>query len=290
MQVPDLEFLLRLTAGPLPWLLALILVPILYRLAKALFGGGNSGEAQVARRLAKALPRVAHDLVLRDRQGALAEIDHVALTPAGLLVVTTENYPGLILGRIHERQWTQAIDGHHVRFPNPLRQNQTLIEAVQALGLEVPVQGLVVFTRCAGFPIGQPDGVVTLAEVNQRLAEFRQGRVPKDYRAAWDQLLREARKDPRTHAAAGGMATPAGTGAGPTTSARPVDAEPPPTSKLIPPRPLTSARSPAVRVRYAGPRWPWLLILLLLIAIGAAIAFVAVDPDRLIQMRQLIGR
>lgn len=289
MQVPDLESLLRLTAGPVPWLLGLILVLILYRLTRALLARSNSGEAQVARRLAKVLPRVAHDLVLHDHQGNLAEIDHVALTPMGLLVVTTENYPGLILGRIHERQWTQAIDGQHVRFANPLRQNQALVEAVRALGLGIPVQGLVIFTRCGGFPIGKPDGVITLAEINQRLADFRQGKVSKDYRAAWEQLLREARKDPRTHAAAGGLATPAGVVAG-AGSAGPLSDEPATTSKLIPPRPTAHVRPAAVQVRHARPRWPWLLILLLLIVIGIAIAFVAVDLDRLTQMRQLIGR
>lgn len=82
--------------------------------------------------------------------------DHLALTPAGLLVVETKTYSGIILGQPNESTWTQAIGRQRHRFQNPLRQNFAHVRVIEALVPDIPVEGRVVFASHAQFPKGLP--------------------------------------------------------------------------------------------------------------------------------------
>ena len=50
---------------------------------------GAIGEAVVSRKLRRYCAEVADDLILPDGRGGLTQVDHLALTPTGLLVVET---------------------------------------------------------------------------------------------------------------------------------------------------------------------------------------------------------
>lgn len=50
---------------------------------------GRRGEAAVSRALRRRLAHVADDVILPDGRGGLTQIDHLALTPTGVLVVET---------------------------------------------------------------------------------------------------------------------------------------------------------------------------------------------------------
>jgi hypothetical protein len=138
---------------------------------------------------------VVDDLILPDGRGGLAQIDHLVLTSAGLLVVETKNYGGLIFGETRDRTWTQCIGRQRNRLQNPLRQNYGHIKAVQALSTGVPVTGLVVFTNRARFPKGQPDGVTTIAALPRALVPLAGATISADYRSAWSTILAQARTD-----------------------------------------------------------------------------------------------
>ncbi len=156
---------------------------------------GSVGEAAVSRRLRRCCAEVANDMVLRDGRGGLTQIDHLALTPDGLLVVETKNYGGLIFGQVHDRTWTQCIGRQRNKFQNPLRQNYGHIKAVQALVPGVPVLGLVVFMDRAQFPKGIPEGVTTLRTLRWKLAPVTDATITTEYRRAWDAVLAEVLTD-----------------------------------------------------------------------------------------------
>ncbi len=77
---------------------------------------GAAGEAQVSRTLRRAFTHVADDLILPDGRGGLTQIDHLVLTPNGLLVIETKNYRGLVFGRMNDPNWTQVVGRQRHRF------------------------------------------------------------------------------------------------------------------------------------------------------------------------------
>jgi restriction system protein len=156
---------------------------------------GALGEAAVSRRLRRYCAKVADDLIVPDDHGGLTQIDHLALTPAGLLVVETKNYSGLIFGETRDSTWTQCIGRQRNKFQNPLRQNFGHTKAVEAIAPGVPVAGIVVFTDRARFPNGRPAGVLTLSELRSRYAPEKYIGVPHDYRGGWDAVVARARTD-----------------------------------------------------------------------------------------------
>ncbi|TCT22813.1 nuclease-related domain-containing protein [Thiobaca trueperi] len=180
------------------WLLPfLLMLPGLSLLQRRLSARqrGREGEAQVGRALERLFPAVAHDLILPNGRGDLTQIDHVALTPKGFLVVETKHYRGMITGQTEDPHWIQRIGRRRHEFQNPRRQNYAHVKAIQALGLGVPILEHVVFTNTAHFPDGLPAGVSRLATIAQDLEACRRGRISAALRTAWGQLLSQARRD-----------------------------------------------------------------------------------------------
>jgi hypothetical protein len=77
---------------------------------------GAAGEAKVGRVLGSLFDQVLNDVIVPDGRGGLTQIDHVALTAEGLLVIETKNYSGAIFGREGEAQWTQRLGGRSYRL------------------------------------------------------------------------------------------------------------------------------------------------------------------------------
>ena len=130
---------------------------------------GWIGERRVSAKLKRLFPAVRHDLILPDGRGGLTQLDHLALTPAGLLVVETKTYSGIILGQANESTWTQVIGRRRHSFHNPLRQNYAHVRALEALVPDIPIEGQVVFAGSARFPKGLPEGVCRPSELADEL-------------------------------------------------------------------------------------------------------------------------
>ncbi|NEX19878.1 NERD domain-containing protein [Thiorhodococcus mannitoliphagus] len=204
MDAQSLFSLITLAAvRPLVGLLPLVLVVLaLKRLVPRM--RGSAGEARIGRVLEQLFSVVRHDLILPDGRGGWTQIDHLALTPAGLLVVESKAYRGLIFGRKGEATWTQVLGRRRYTFQNPLRQNFAHVQALKALGLGVPVLERVVFTNTARFPKGLPEGVSRLATLAEDLEPYREGVVSDALHQAWQQLdgaIRTDRAARRAHRA-----------------------------------------------------------------------------------------
>jgi hypothetical protein len=156
---------------------------------------GAAGEAKVAKVLQRLFAEVLNDVILPDGRGGLTQIDHLALTPAGLVVVETKNYGGSIFGQAREPTWTQAIGHQRNRFQNPLYQNFAHTEAVKFHAPGVAVLERVVFIDQARFPKGLPDGVVKLSGLASSLRELRGSDIPAATRLAWEHVRRAVRWD-----------------------------------------------------------------------------------------------
>lgn len=112
----------ELLTEPVTWLVAIMVLVAVFVVSLRPRRPGARGEAAVARRLRRSCAEVANDLILRDGRGGLTQIDHLALTSDGLLVVETKDLGGLIFGQAHDRTWTQCIGRQKRTFENPLRQ------------------------------------------------------------------------------------------------------------------------------------------------------------------------
>jgi hypothetical protein len=112
-----------------PLLLAITALKVLFS-ARLKGAAGERTVARVLNRLGKA---ALHDIMLPDGRGDLTQIDHLVLTPAGLLVVETKNYAGQVLGQPQDKTWTQRLGQQRFTFQNPLRQNYLHLQALKAL-------------------------------------------------------------------------------------------------------------------------------------------------------------
>ena len=157
---------------------------------------GKAGEAKEGKALGRLFGEVLHDIIVPDGRGGLTQIDHVALTREGLLLVETKHYRGAVFGRERDARWTQRLGGRSYRFQNPLRQNFLHVSALRSLGLGVPVQGLVLFTDDATFPKGLPKGVSRLRDLKRDLGSLKSDDMTSlAHAAAWERLAQSARTD-----------------------------------------------------------------------------------------------
>lgn len=191
----DLATITRLFSEPVTWLVGITIVMVLFVGLMRPRRPGARGEAAVARRLRRYCAEVANDVILRDGRGGLTQIDHLALTSAGLLVVETKDFGGLIFGQTHDRTWTQCIGRQKRGFENPLRQNYGHVKAVEALVPGAPVAGLVVFTDRSRFPKGLSPGVTTLSLLTQTLPLTTGESIGAAQRSDWETVMSQVLTD-----------------------------------------------------------------------------------------------
>jgi hypothetical protein len=153
---------------------------------------GRKGEARVARCL-NALGVVAlHDIMLADERG-VTQIDHVALTPDGLVVIETKNFSGEVRGEVDGEEWVRHYHGERFAFQNPLRQNYRHMKAVErAVGdRRVPIRGYVVAVGPARFLGEIAQAVHSLGQLPEMFSRPHRASVePAVLDAAWGRLVR----------------------------------------------------------------------------------------------------
>lgn len=152
---------------------------LLYPMAK-----GQIGEWRVRSVISGLGAAQIHDVILPDDRG-LAQIDHLVLTPAGIVVLETKNYAGKIYTYGRRKDWVQYIGRRKNAMHNPQDQNYRHRKAVEHLAPGVPVQDWVLMIGDARFPNGKPDGVLTLREMKKALRCLDAGDVPPQIMQAW---------------------------------------------------------------------------------------------------------
>lgn len=113
---------------------------------------GKDGEQIVSSILGKTVEGqqyVINNLLFTDDTGKSCQIDHVLVNRAGIWIIETKNYSGMIYGREEQREWTQVLANGRVKnkFYNPVKQNTTHVyRLAEYLGVKIEVfHNLVVF-------------------------------------------------------------------------------------------------------------------------------------------------
>ena len=116
---------------------------------------------QLLARLDRIAYESAHQVLVPDGMGGYIHIDHLLLTPRGLLVLDTRRVPGLIFGGDQMSDWT-VIGRRRFTFDNPQPALYDRLAAVKALAGDFPVEGRLLFSNIGKFTEGMPKYVMML--------------------------------------------------------------------------------------------------------------------------------
>ena len=116
---------------------------------------------QLLARLDRIAYESAHQILVPDGMGGYIHIDHLLLTPRGLLVLDTRRVPGLIFGGDQMSDWT-VIGRRRFTFDNPQPALYDRLAAVKALAGDFPVEGRLLFSNIGKFTKGMPKYVMML--------------------------------------------------------------------------------------------------------------------------------
>jgi hypothetical protein len=100
-------------------------------------------------------------VLVPDGMGGFIHLDHLLLTPRGLLVLDTRRVPGLIFGGDQMSDWT-VIGRRRFTFDNPQPALYDRLAAVKALAGDFPVEGRLLFSNIGKFTKGMPKYVMML--------------------------------------------------------------------------------------------------------------------------------
>jgi hypothetical protein len=130
--------------------------------------------------------------------GGFIHIDHILLTPRGVLVLDTRRVTGLIFGGDQMSDWTVMGRGHRYTFDNPQPALYDRIAAVKALVGEVPVEGRLLFSNVGKFTKGIPKWVLMLDGIEVEFPVIDRGSLPNSEHdpEAWSRLVAQLRPSP----------------------------------------------------------------------------------------------
>lgn len=146
------------------------------------------------------------NFIIPDGIGGLIEIEHLVQLDQGLLLIETYPISGNLFGAEKIDLWTQIVDGRSYKFANPLRHIRTSRQAIKSILPNIPIFCRVVFTSDSLFPKGKPDEVSVLKTLAEDLSSIKEApAIVNRTQAAWDRLLRIARKDGQAVQRGGGI-------------------------------------------------------------------------------------
>ena len=152
------------------------------------------------KRLGRIAFEAAHQVLVPDGMGGFIHVDHILLTPRGVLVLDARRVAGLIFGGDQMSDWTVMGRGRRYTFDNPQPALYDRIAAVKALVGEVPVEGRLLFSNAGTFTKGFPKWVLMLEgiEVEFPVVDGTMKASPEfaEYAAAWSRLVAQLRPSP----------------------------------------------------------------------------------------------
>jgi Nuclease-related domain len=151
-------------------------------------------------RLERVALAAAHQVLVPDGMGGFIHIDHVLLTPRGILVLDTRRVTGLIFGGDQMSDWTVMGRGHRYTFDNPQPALYDRIAAVKAVVGDVPVEGRLLFSNVGKFTKGIPKWVVMLDGIEVEFPVVDRGSQALEnsdqHTDAWGRLIAQLRPSP----------------------------------------------------------------------------------------------
>jgi hypothetical protein len=116
-------------------------------------------------RLERIAFRAVHHTQVPDGMGGYFHVDHLLLTPRGILILDTRRVPGLIFGGDQMSEWTVMARGRRFTFENPQPALYDRIAAVKAIVGDLPVEGRLLFSNVGKFTKGIPKWVLMLDSI-----------------------------------------------------------------------------------------------------------------------------
>jgi hypothetical protein len=111
---------------------------------------GMIGNARIERelgRLKKKGATVMNHIQLATKAGDVIHIDHLVITNAQVIAITTLGYSGEIMGSVRASTWVQETAQGSQRIPNPLIHHQEIVRTIQsALGDRIKIRAISAFT------------------------------------------------------------------------------------------------------------------------------------------------
>ena len=160
----------------------------------------RSRRKALLERLKRVAFETVHQVLVPDGMGGFIHIDHLLLTPRGVLVLDTRRVAGLIFGGDQMSDWTVMGRGHRYTFDNPQPSLYDRIAAVKALMGDVSVEGRLLFSNAGKFTKGIPKWVTMLDSIEVEFPVVDQGsRASPAYTQAaeaWARLLPQLRPSP----------------------------------------------------------------------------------------------
>src|ERR1700735_1589439 len=174
-------------------------------LAALVFFGLRAYQRRARRKsLLARLERVAsaavHQVLVPDGMGGFIHIDHILLTPRGVLILDTRRVAGLIFGGDQMSDWTVMGRSRRYTFDNPQPALYDRIAAVKALVGDVPVEGRLLFSNVGKFTKGIPKWVLMLDGTEVQFPVVDQGMKASPafshYGEEWARLVAQLRPSP----------------------------------------------------------------------------------------------
>jgi len=111
---------------------------------------GVIGNARIERELGllrKKGATVMDHIQLTTKHGEPIHIDHLIVTNAQIIAISTLGYTGDIMGSIRASMWTQEMAQGSHRFPNPIKNHEVILHTIQSvLGERLKIRAISAFT------------------------------------------------------------------------------------------------------------------------------------------------
>jgi hypothetical protein len=159
----------------------------------------RSRRKQLLARLDRIAYESAHQVLVPDGMGGYIHIDHLLLTPRGLLVLDTRRVPGLIFGGDQMSDWT-VIGRRRFTFDNPQPALYDRLAAVKALAGDFPVEGRLLFSNIGKFTKGMPKYVMMLdgieVEFPQADRSLKGSAALEPFAEVWSRVVSQLKPSP----------------------------------------------------------------------------------------------
>jgi len=127
------------------------------------------------------------DFVIPDGAGGEIHIDHLLLTPRGLMLLETKDMQGAVFAGDRMDLWSATFRGTRLTFNNPIPVLQERAAAISLLAPGVPIDCRVLFVSDATFPKGHPAVVSTIPALLDEYGSAGSDE-PQDFNAHWQAI------------------------------------------------------------------------------------------------------
>ncbi len=125
------------------------------------------------------------DIIIPDGAGGQIHIDHLLLTPHGLMLLETKDMQGAVFAGERMNTWTATHGGVRLAFDNPISTLQERAAAVGLLAPGVPIAPRVLFVNEVTFPKGHPPNVSTVSSLIEEYRSIDTSDEPSDLHEHW---------------------------------------------------------------------------------------------------------